>query len=117
MIGTMRFVIAVVVALSLGLLPVGTARATSDATPSPAPTSCHEMASAAHNMDGRQPVSRDMQDCATHCLSQVNGQPAFARLSTPPLVNAVLAQLVGRADSGNPILRDPPDPPPPRSYA
>ena len=56
-----------------------------------------------------------MQDCADHCLSQVNGQTTLPRMPGPSLVNAISAELGGQVDLGKLHYRDPPDPPPPRT--
>ena len=111
----MRLVLAAFLALALGLLPVGTARAGVSAD-SPAPMACHEMMGAGSPMNGgdEQP-SDDMQACAAQCLSQVNGQTVQAPTPGPSLTNEVNAELGGKLDLGKVHYRDPPDPPPPRS--
>ena len=109
----MRFAFAALLALALGLLPVGTARAATMADAPQAPMSCHEMGGG--GMMDHHPASDDMQTCAAHCLSQVNGQASFSRLPGPSLQAAIDAEFATVGDVGKPRLRDPPDPPPPRS--
>lgn len=111
----MRVLLTAILAMGLGLLPVTNARA--DAAPdAPRSMSCHEMMGGAGHMDssGSAPAP-DMQDCADHCLSQVNGQTIEAPSPGPSLVNAIRAELGGRINLGKVHYRDPPDPPPPRS--
>ncbi len=111
----MRVLLTLILALGLGLLPVTDAGA--DMAPDAAPAmSCHEMMDGAGDMDsgGNAPAS-DMQDCADHCLSQVNGQTIEAPLPGPSLVNAIRAEPRGELDLGKMYYSDPPDPPPPRS--
>lgn len=113
--GDMRLVLATLLALSLGFLPIDTVRAETDAPA--AAMSCHDTAGAGEVTHGDQaPVDR-MQACADHCLSQVNGQTSYARLPGPSLVNAICAKLVEFIDLGKLHYRDPPDPPPPRFCA
>lgn len=111
----MRVLLTAILALGLGLLPVTNARA--DAAPdAPEPMACHEMmGGAGHTDSGDSTPAHDMQDCADHCLSQVNGQTVEAPSSGPSLINAIRAELVGELDFGKAHHRDPPDPPPPRS--
>lgn len=111
----MRVLLTAILALGLGLLPVTNARADA-ASDAPKPMACHEMMGGAGHMDGGgdAPAS-DMQDCADHCLSQVNGQTIEAPLPGPSLVNAIRAELGGELDLGKVHYRDAPDPPPPRS--
>lgn len=113
----MRFVLTAMLALALGLLPIGTAHAHSHRA-QPAPMSCHAMAEPAGqdmSEEHQSPRSDTLQDCANHCLSQVNGQAALAPLLQPSLVNAVRAERSGQMNMGKPLDRDPPEPPPPRS--
>ncbi len=113
----MRLVLSTVLALSLGFLPIDTARAEIETNAPAAAMSCHDMAGAGDAAHGDQaPVNR-MQACADHCLSQVNGQTSYARLPGPSLVNAICAELVEHIDLGKLHYRDPPEPPPPRIYA
>lgn len=108
----MRVVLAAMLSVALGLLPIGTARAQEEPVQAAAAMSCHDQGSAGHDMGGDR--SDHKQDCADHCLSQVNGQPSFARLSAPALLNTIRSELGDRVDLGKPHGRDPPDPPPPR---
>lgn len=113
---SMRLLLTAILALALGLLPVTNARA--DTTPEAAPAmSCHEMMMSAEGgmNSGDQAPAHDMQDCADHCLSQVNGQTLEAPSPGPSLVNAIRTELGGALDLGKVHYRDPPDPPPPRS--
>lgn len=112
---SMRVLLTAILALALGLLPVTNARA-GDTPDAPRPMSCHEMMDGAGHMDsGDSAPAHDMQDCAVHCLSQVNGQTIEAPSPGPSLVNAIRAELGGEIDLGKVHYRDPPDPPPPRS--
>jgi hypothetical protein len=108
----MRFVLAALVALALGLLPAGTARAMSEAPP--APMSCHEMGGDPGMLAHRRPASDDMRSCADHCLSQVSADLTFVRLAGPSLLAAIDSERMVMTDPGKPRLSDPPDPPPPR---
>jgi|GEM_PF-3131847 len=109
----MRLALAAILALAVGLLPVTHARA--DAMPEPSMAmSCHDMMGMADHMNGGDQPSNDMQDCADHCLSQVNAQTVDAPAPGPSLVNAIRAQLGGEINLGKAHFRDPPDPPPPR---
>lgn len=111
----MRVLLTAILALALGLLPVTNARA-GDTPDAPRPMSCHEMMDGAGHMDsGDSAPAHDMQDCAVHCLSQVNGQTIEAPSPGPSLVNAIRAELGSEIDLGKVHYRDPPDPPPPRS--
>jgi hypothetical protein len=112
----MRFVLAALLSLALGVLPIGSARAEAAGTADASAMSCHDMdmGVASHDMGDDQPAGHDMQSCADHCLSQVNGQPAVAPVAAPSLLNAISAAALSGADLGTPHLRDPPDPPPPR---
>ena len=112
----MRFVLAALLSLAVGLLPMGTARAEAGGPAHAQSMSCHDMdmGVGGHDMGGDQPAGHDMQKCAEHCLSQVNGQPAVAPVAAPSLMNAISATALGGADLGKPHLSDPPDPPPPR---
>lgn len=113
----MRLVLATILTLSLGLLPIDTARAETGDAPAAA-MSCHDMIGDAGDMDhGDQSPDDGMQACADYCLSQVNGQTSYARVPGPSLVNAICAGLVEHIDLGKLHYRDPPDPPPPRIYA
>lgn len=113
----MRLVLATILALSLGFLPIDGARAEVETNAPAAAMSCHDMASAGEDTQGDQaPVDR-MQACADHCLSQVNGQTNYARLPGPSLDHAICAELVDHIDLGKLHYRDPPEPPPPRIYA
>lgn len=108
----MRFVFAALLAFALGLLPAGTARAaTADAAP--APMSCHDTGGD-RDMNEDHHSGSDMQTCAKHCLSQVNGQADFSRLPGPSLQASIDSEFAVLGDVGKPRLRDPPDPPPPR---
>ncbi|HJS79073.1 MAG TPA: hypothetical protein VJ748_00495 [Vitreimonas sp.] len=107
----MRFAFAALIALALGLLPAGAARAMPDAPA--APMSCHDMGQSPDV--SHHPPSDDMRACAKHCLSQVNAPLNFTRLPGPSLLAAVDAAPTVALDAGTPRLRDPPDPPPPRS--
>lgn len=113
----MRLVLATLLALSLGFLPIDTARAEIGANAPAAAMSCHNMAGAGDMTHGDQAPADRMQACADHCLSQVNGQTSYARLPGPSLANAICAELVARIDLGKLHYRDPPDPPPPRICA
>lgn len=116
----MRLVLAAMFALALGLLPVGSARAAVSAAAAPAPMACHEMMMGDHmpmNSGDEQQPSHDMQACANHCLSQVNGQTTEAPAPQPWLANEIRAELGGEIDLGKVFYRDPPDPPPPRRQA
>jgi hypothetical protein len=110
----MRLMLAAILALALGLFPVGTARAETASDPSRS-MSCHDMMGGAGNMNGDDSAPADnMRDCADHCLSQVNGQTTHARLLGPSFINAIHTELGGALDLGKVHYRDPPDPPPPR---
>jgi len=109
----MRLVFTALLALALGILPIGTARA--NTTPEPAAMACHEMMGGAGGADHDDQAPADrMQDCADHCLSQVNSPTAHTRLLGPSLMNAIRAELGGQIDRGKLHFGDPPDPPPPR---
>jgi hypothetical protein len=112
----LRFVLAALLSLALGVLPIGSARAEAAAPADASAMSCHDMdmGVATHDMGDDQPAGHDMQSCADHCLSQVNGQPTVAPVAAPSLLNAISATALSGADLGTPHLRDPPDPPPPR---
>jgi hypothetical protein len=107
----MRFVFTTLFGLALGLLPVGTARADMQASPATA-MSCH-----GHDGDmggSDQSPGDEMQACAQHCLSQVNGHANFSRLTEPSLQNAIVAEIATDVSSAKPRMREAPDPPPPR---
>jgi hypothetical protein len=111
----MRLLLTAILSLGLGLLPVTNARADVPADAAPA-MACHEMMGAGMAMNGgdEQP-SHDMQVCADHCLSQVNGQTMQAPAPGPALTNEIRAELGGEIHLGKVHTREPPDPPPPRS--
>jgi len=107
----MRIVFAALLALALGFMPSAPARAR-EMPPAEMAMSCHE---AGGDINMQHPTSQhDMQDCANHCLSQVNAQPSFERLAGPALINVIRAERLGLTDLGHPRDRDPPEPPPPR---
>lgn len=111
----MRLVFAVLFGFTVGLSPLATAHAQQGGVTPSAAMSCHEMADSDHdpNRMDQAPVS-DLQACADHCLSQVNGQPALVRIRAPSLLNVIRAEPTPMAHLGKPHFRDPPDPPPPR---
>jgi hypothetical protein len=113
----MRLAFAAILALVVGFLPVTHARAKPLAEPAMA-MSCHDMMGMAdHTNQDDQTPSDGMQDCADHCLSQVNARTMDAPQPGPSLVNAIRAQLGGEVNLGKAQFRDPPDPPPPRVSA
>jgi hypothetical protein len=112
---SMRSVLAAILALALGLLPVGTARAQDEPVAPASTMSCHDQGGAMQDMrSGDHTPDHRMQECADHCLSLVNGQPSVIRLPGPSLVNSVPAEMNELTDPGKLHYRDPPDPPPPR---
>jgi hypothetical protein len=113
----MRFVFAALMALALGLLPAGTARARERLVePAAATMSCHDrMDAPMHHDSGDETPDHDMQACASHCLSQVNAPALFTRLLRPALHNSIASDLSAAETAAKPRLKEAPDPPPPRS--
>jgi hypothetical protein len=110
-----RLVISAFLALALGLLPAGTARAQTAAAAPPSTMSCHDMGAMDHDTGSvPEAPSHDMQGCADHCMSQVNAQVNVSRLSGPSLQNAITAPLADAESAFKHRLREAPDPPPPR---
>jgi len=110
-----RIVLITLLALAFGFLPVGAARASALRHAQPATTSCHEMAGGQEKPVQHTPASDDQRSCAEHCLSQVNGHASFARPLGPSWIMALDSGYAPFSDAGKPRLRDPPEPPPPRS--
>lgn len=104
----MRLILAALLTLAMGFLPVGAARASITLPSAQMATACHDMGMK------HAPPAPGRQSCADHCLSQAGGPLIVASETQPSLQNAISAELTSRHDNGNARTAEPPDPPPPR---
>lgn len=116
----MRFLIATLLALALGFLPVsGGAMATAMESGSTVAGPCHGMfahqPTPDHSMKPDHPMKSDMgSSCAEHCMMQVSPPLALAPMAQPSIANAIGAERAPLIDTRARRAADPPETPPPR---